>query len=93
MNEKKSYQVLLECYRELYRAAEPPANFDDLVANAETVEQLGRKVKQIPMDDHCISNDRMDEIIAGVCKRHKLNPYWSSKVSQAVYLGCSPRIF
>jgi hypothetical protein len=91
MKRELAERVMRECYRMLYLRSTPSADFDLLVQNAETVIQMGREVKSIPMDDYSIPLDILDGTISEVCRKYKLNSYWTKKVSEAVYLGCSPR--
>ena len=91
MKKELTERVLMECYRMLYLRATPSADFDMLVKNADTIIQMGRKVKSIPMNDYSIPEEILDGTISEVCKKYKLNKYWTKKVSEAVYLGCSPR--
>ena len=43
MNKTKIDEALMECYRRLYKAATPSADFDELVKNA-TINDKGKKV-------------------------------------------------
>lgn len=79
--------ILMDCYREIYKKSEPPADFDELVANA-TIDEQGRK--HIPFRDYYIDIDVMDELILSVAKKYKLKKYERTMLKTSVYLGCSP---
>jgi len=87
ISDKKLEEALHVCYERLYAASTPPADFNELVANAVPDPITGRKT--IPMDDYEISDADMDRIVKDVIKEYKI-PKWMG-FSPAVYLGCSPR--
>lgn len=76
------------CYTELYKNAEPSADFKTLVENATTNE---RGEKSIDFMAYEISDKKMDEIIADTIRRFKIGKYYQSGFRTGIYLGCSPR--
>lgn len=86
-NMQKEDKLMMECYRELFEKSEPPADFDELVANA-TINEQGQKV--IPFNDHEIDHDLLLEIIDKHSK--KLRTKWKRQVfKSSILLGCSPK--
>ena len=84
---KKEEKLMTECYRELFAKSEPPADFDELVANA-TINEHGEKV--IPFMDHEIDHDLLLEIIDE--HGQKLRGNWRRQVfKSSILLGCSPK--
>jgi hypothetical protein len=80
---KKVVEAVLEIYRQQYKYAEPPADFDALMASGETKKK----------DWFCkyyMDQDEQQMIIVQVCRRYKLTPYERKSVSIEVNLGCSP---
>lgn len=82
------HKIIHDTYVELYKNAEPQADFDELVKSA-TINELGEKV--IPFDDYEISMSSVDSIIKSFIKRYKINKYMSEQYSRHIYLGCSPK--
>ena len=77
----------MDCYRELFAKSEPPADFDELVANA-TINERGEKV--IPFMNYEIDNDLLLEIIDKHSKR--LRTKWKrQRFIGTILLGCSPK--
>lgn len=85
----KIEKALHECYKRLYAEAEPPADFDKLLEEAEINEQ-GQKV--INFMDYSIDNDRLLEIIRDIIYEYKIVDKWSKQAFQnTVLLGVSPK--
>ena len=83
----KEEKLMMDCYRELFEKSDPPADFDELVANA-TINEQGQKV--IPFNDHEIDHDLLLEIIDKHSK--KLRTKWKRQVfKSSILLGCSPK--
>lgn len=76
------------CYTELYKNAEPSADFKELVANA-FIDDNGDK--HIDCMAYEISDKKMDKIIAETIKKFKISKYYQSGFRAGIYLGCSPR--
>jgi len=79
--------AIWSCYRELYKNAEPKADFDELVANA-TINKDGRK--EIPFRNYVIDDLAMDAIIASTLKTFRIPKYTHGAFKTTIYLGCSP---
>lgn len=75
--------VCKEIYRELFKHAEPPADFDKLIESGEAKKPMFFWDYYMPQDDQ-------DKIIDGVCEKHKLIEWEKEVVSTEVNLGCSP---
>ena len=84
-NEEKA---LTECYRKLYKASTPPADFDELIKNATTNEN-GEKV--IDYNAHEICEYEFSEIVDEVIKKHKIKTHRVTPFKNSIYLGCSPK--
>lgn len=82
---KKLTEVVRNILIEMYANAEPPADFNKLVNEAETNE-YGQKV--IDYNAYEISRERADEIFDEHTK--KLRKAERDAVSMAVWLGVSP---
>jgi hypothetical protein len=83
--------IMMDCYRELYAAATPPADFDKLVEEApQTCGDDGRPIKMIPFEDYKIPKSKYDEIMESIFKRNNLTKRDARQISEAVALGCSP---
>lgn len=85
MTDKKLESIIHDIYVELYLNSTPPANFDELVANAK-VNKRGQK--EIPFMDYYLPIEDMEKIIAKKCK--KINKYWANKIKNSIFMGCSP---
>lgn len=81
-------KIIHDTYIELYKNAEPQADFSKLVEEAE-INERGEKV--IPFNDYEISIAAMDSIINGFQRRYKMNKYYCGVYSASIYLGCSPK--
>jgi hypothetical protein len=85
----KNYDnVIMDCYKEIYKQSEPPADFEVLLENA-TIDQNGDK--DIPFMDYSIDVDVMDKIIMECGKKHKLKKWEKEKLRVTIFLGCSPK--
>lgn len=83
--------IMMDCYRELYAAATPPADFDKLVEEAPQIGWDGGKpIKRIPYEDYKIPKSKYDEIMESIFKRNNLTKRDARQISEAVSLGCSP---
>ena len=86
--EQRDSDILMEMYRRAFAASTPPADFDALVAEAET-NALGQKVISY-MDYEC-EQDVMDQIIADVLKEYKVPKRRHELFRNSFMLGCSPK--
>lgn len=86
---KKIEEALKECFRRLYKASTPSADFDELVENAETDEN-GYKV--IDFMAYEIEEEKMEQIISDVIKEYKLKPQYKARTFRtSILLGASPK--
>ena len=88
MKDKKIDEAIMDCYRELYANATPPASFDELLKNATTYGQ-GQKV--IPYNDYEIEEDLFEKIVKDTIKHYKIKKYIRVPFRNTILLGCSPR--
>ena len=80
--------ILMEIYRNVYAVAEPPANFDELMANAE-INKEGQKVIKF-MDYEC-EEAVMQRILDDTMDKYKVKDYRRKQFSFSFWLGCSPK--
>lgn len=85
MNSKDKLELALhEAYIKAYKLAEPSADFDILVENAEIMSD-GKNFENYFLDD-----DIAENILNEVAKKYKLSKYMKGQLHIAYYLGCSP---
>lgn len=84
-SKKKLQEIVFEIYRELFKKAQPPLDFDGVLENAKK-----QQLKQDWFMAHYLDLDVQCEIVDGVCKAHKLTQYERNRISSTVHLGCSP---
>jgi hypothetical protein len=89
MNNKILEKALLECYIELYKNSEPPADFKQLM-ETDVVNDRGEKV--IDFNSYEIDSNKFEVIFEDICKKYKIKDYNKRCLSTNVYLGCSPKI-
>jgi hypothetical protein len=82
------YEILLEIFRRVYAVSEPPADFDQLVAEAKTNE-FGQKV--IKYLDYECDDLLMIEICNKVLDEFKVKGYKRKQLFLSFWLGCSPK--
>lgn len=83
----KEEKAISECYRRLFKAATPSADFDLLVENA-TIDEMG---KHIPFLDYELEEDKFESIIEDVIKEFKIKPSRKQPFRVTIMLGCSPK--
>jgi hypothetical protein len=88
LSSKKIDRIINDIYREIYANAEPPADWDKMLAEAE-INDRGQKV--IPFDDYEITNKKLQEIIDKHMNKNKISKYYRDKFNFEIWLGCSPR--
>jgi hypothetical protein len=88
MKRKTDYEILLEIYRKVYAVSEPPADFDELVANAELNER-GEKV--IKFLEYECENDVMQAILDEAIAKYKIKGHRAKAFQFSFWLGCSPK--
>ncbi len=84
----KEEEAIRECYRKLYKASTPPADFDELLKNATTNEN-GEKV--IDFMAHEICEYEFSEIMSDVIKQYKIRSHRQDLFKNTIRLGCSPK--
>jgi hypothetical protein len=86
---KNEEAAMWECYRRLYKASEPSADFDELLKAAPTNEK-GQKV--IDFMAYEIDPDVYIEIVNGTIKEFKLKPkYRVDLFRRTMILGATPK--
>jgi hypothetical protein len=88
MKRKTDYEILLEIYRKVYAVSEPPADFDELVANAE-INENGQKV--IKFLDYQCEHEVMQKIFDETMEKYKIKGYKLKAFNFNFWLGCSPK--
>jgi hypothetical protein len=84
----KLYNLVMDCYRELYKEATPSADFDELVKNAP-INDEGQKV--IDFNAYEIDFDKNHEIVEKYIKKGKLTFLEERGFKIQMFLGCAPR--
>ena len=90
MKRKKltDYEILLEIYRKVYAVSEPPADFDELVANAELNERGEKVIKFLEYEcEEAVMQKIFDETMA----KYKIKGQRAKAFSFSFWLGCSPK--
>jgi hypothetical protein len=73
----------MKVYRELYKSAQPSADFDKLLLSGEACDDEFYLNYYLP-------NDKFKQIVDKILKRHKLSPRERRYVEFEIYLGASP---
>jgi hypothetical protein len=81
-------EAMRECYRKLYKASTPSADFDELVNNA-SIDENGQKVIDFMAYEIC--EYEFSEIVDEVIKKHKIKTHRVTPFKNSIYLGCSPK--
>lgn len=84
MNEDKEISILMEMYEQMYKEAEPSVDLQKLIKSGETKK-----------DDwflkYYLSEERIEEIVIEVCKKHNIkHPRTQEDFLTEVLLGASP---
>ena len=82
-SDKKLWEICMNIYREMYKAATPSANFDKLM-------KAGKTTKRDWFMKYYLSMEKQQAIVDKYVKRHKLNKHDAGKVSFTIFLGCAP---
>jgi len=82
-SDKYLWEVCMKMYREMYRKADPPADFDKLM-------ETGEARKENFFRNYYLPQDQYEEIYDRICKEHKLTKREKHKVAFTVHLGASP---
>ena len=84
----KEEEAMRECYRKLYKASTPSADFDELVNNA-FIDENGQKVIDFMAYEIC--EYEFSEIVDEVIKKHKIRSHRQDLFKNTILLGCSPK--
>ena len=84
----KEEEAMRECYRKLYKASTPSADFDELLKNA-IINENGQKV--IDYNAHEICEYEFSEIMSDVIKEYKIRSHRQDLFKNTILLGCSPK--
>ncbi len=74
---EKACEIVHDIYVEMYKQAEPPADFDKLIEDEETDF----------FQNHILSEDKQMEIIDNICGKIK----YKQLIINTVMLGASPK--
>ena len=88
MKKDKIDIALLDCYTELYKHADPPADFQKLMDEAE-LNDRGEKV--IDFLAYELDHVTFDRILEENIKKHKIKGYQAQQFRTSIWLGCSPK--
>lgn len=83
MDIEKNTKMIFECYRRMYKRAEPSVDFDELYSQGIT------KQPEFFMN-YYLENDIIESICEDVAKEFKLKNWMLQKLKNTVFLGCSP---
>jgi len=84
----KEEEAMRECYRKLYKASTPSADFDELVNNA-SIDENGQKVIDFMAYEIC--EYEFSEIVSDVIKEYKIRLHRQDLFKNTILLGCSPK--
>lgn len=85
----KTDQIIWDIYRELYKNAEPSADFDELYDAAE-INSEGQKV--IPFMNYTIPEVDFDRIVGEQLKGKRLTKLKKNSIKMHLYLGATPKL-
>ena len=80
---KTDDEIIFECYRRMFKEAEPSADFDKLHKEGVT------KIPEFFMA-YFLLNDRIEEICLEVGKENKFNSLKAEHLKNICFLGCCP---
>lgn len=86
--EQRDSDILTEMYRRAFAASTPPADFDALVAVAET-NALGQKF--IPYMDYECEQETLEAIVMAVLREYRVPKWRRPMFRNSFMLGCSPK--
>lgn len=81
--ERRLLNILKEIYIELFRQAEPSADFNKLIKSGETKKPNFFMIYYMPQS-------KQDSIIEGIFRRYRLNKLERTIMKGEIDLGCSP---
>ena len=82
-SDKKLWETCMEIYREMFKHANPSADFDVLIKSGKAKEKDFFMKYYLPIEIQV-------EIIDRICNDHKIRGYDKRKISHEVHLGSSP---
>ena len=77
--------IVFEVYRAMYKAAEPSADFDELM-------ETGVTAKPNWFNNYYLSREDQEKILNNICDKYKLDDRDHYRISFAVYFGASPNM-
>jgi len=80
---KTNDEVIFECYRRMFKEAEPSADFDELHKKGIT------KQKEFFMA-YFLPTNRIEEIVLEVAKENRWNSFKIEQLKNTCFLGCCP---
>ena len=83
MRTEKLWEICMDIYRDLYKHADPSADFDELIKSGETQ-------KEGWFYDYYMPEEKIDEIIEKHLKEHRLSKWEKHSIRTTIYLGSSP---
>lgn len=81
---EKLWEICKKIYRELYLAADPQADFDNLV-------ETGEAKKPDWFMNYYLDQGFQDKIMDEILNQHSLTKWEKQAIRTEVILGCSPR--
>ena len=84
---KRLQQLVEDCYKELYKEANPSVNFEELLEKAP-LDDLGRKI--INYENYYLPKEKFEEIVNKYKSKMQMNKYEESSYNMAIYLGATP---
>lgn len=82
-SKQQLWNICIKIYQKMYAETEPKANFKKLWKE-------GKTAKPEWFMAYYLDQDRQEEILDNICKKHKLTKREKYLVSKEVRLGCSP---
>ena len=80
---KTNDEIIFDCYRKMFKEAEPSANFDELHKKGIT------KQKNFFMA-YLLSSERIEEICLEIAKENRFCKLKTDQLKNTCFLGCSP---
>ena len=77
------WNICMQVYRQMYKEADPPADFDQLI-------ESGEAAKPDWFMNYYLPEERQIDIVADICAEHHCSRYERQKISAEVFLGSAP---
>lgn len=84
---KDKEDIMFDILRQMYKEADPSADFDSLMEKA-TINERGQK--DIHFESYYLSQERQDQIIEEQLKGRRLTKIKKQMIKNSMYLGCFP---